>query len=435
MENPNEINLRSEEINELLGTPPRWIVRSGIGVVFVVVLGLIVGSAFFQYPEIVTAPVVVSTENPPSMVVARIGGKLASLLVADGATVSAGDTLAVVQNPASLTDVGMLQRSLKMAECTSYLFDTLALPAERSALRLGDLQSPYAAFVRALADYRLFLRQDYYSKKIAAMLNEQREYKIYCGRLQSQLRLMERDLKISQNQFRRDSLLFIQKNIAPLDYEHAEQALLAKRSSLEQARVSVSSASITLAKLEQDLVEVRLAYSEKDAKLKSELQLNHEQLLASLSAWEQQYLLKATSSGTLSYIKVWSQNQEVKVGESVFAVVAGNPGAPVGRIELPAQGAGKVKEGQIVNVKLDSYPFMEFGLLTGKVKLVSVAPSEGKYAVVVALPKVLETSYHKTVELHGELSGSAEISTEEASLLQRLLYPIRYMFRSKVSSE
>lgn len=429
MEKTKEINLRSEEINELLGTPPRWIVRSGIGVIFVVVLGLLVGSAFFQYPEIVTAPVVVSTENPPSMVVARIGGKLANLLVADGATVSAGDTLAVVQNPASLADVGLLQRSLAAASRTSLLLDTLNFPSDLGPLRLGDLQSPYAAFVRAMADYRLFLRQDYYSKKIAAMLNEQREYRVYCTRLQSQLRLMERDLKISRNQFRRDSLLFIQKNIAPLDYERAEQALLSKQSSLEQARVSVSSASINLAKLEQDLVEVRLAYSEKDAKLRNELQLNQEQLIVSLSAWEQQYLLKANSSGKLSYIKVWSQNQEVNAGESVFAVVADNPGVPVGRIELQADGAGKVKVGQTVNIKIESYPYLEFGLLTGTVKLVSVAPSDGKYAVVVALPEVLETSYHKKVYLRGELSGSAEISTEEASLLERLLYPIRYLFR------
>lgn len=427
---PKEINLRSEEINELLGTPPRWIVRSGIGVIFVVVLGLIVGSAFFQYPEIVTAKVVVSTENPPSMVVARIGGKLANLLVSDGAIVTAGDTLAVVQNPASLADVGLLQRRLK--EALPSLSDTLLFPEDMGALRLGDLQVPYASFIRALADYRLFLRQDYYSKKIAAMLNEQREYKIYCGRLQSQLRLMERDLKISKNQFKRDSLLFIQKNIAPLDYERAEQTLLSKQSSLEQARVSVSSASINLAKLEQDLVEVRLAYSEKDAKLRNELQLNHEQLMASLRAWEQQYLLTANSSGTLSYIKVWSQNQEVKTGESVFAIVAGNPGAPVGRIELQAEGAGKVKVGQTVNIKLEGYPYLEFGLLTGKVKLVSVAPSDGKYAVVVVLPSVLETSYHKKIDLRGELSGSAEISTEEASLLQRLLYPIRYLFRKSV---
>jgi len=429
---PQDINLRSEEINDLLGTPPRWIIRGGIGVVFVVVLTIIVGSAFFQYPEIITAPVVVSTENPPSMVVARIGGKLSGLLVADGATVSKGDTLAMIQNTASLTDVGILQKRMLVTAKAVDGYDTLLLPNEEALLQLGEVQAPYATFTRSVADFRLFLRQDFHRKKMAALQKEQKEYKVYCTRLQSQLRLMERDLKISQNQFRRDSVLYTQKNIAALDYERAEQMLLAKRSGLEQSKVSVSSATITLAKLEQEQVELSMAYSEKDAKLKSDLRLAYEQLVALLSAWEQQYLLRAASSGKLSYIRVWSLSQEVKAGESVFAVVAGDPGNPVGRIELPAQGAGKVKVGQAVNIKLDGYPFMEYGLLTGRVRLVSVAPSEGKYTVVVELPEEMETSYHKKVNLRGELSGNADISTEEASLLQRLLYPLRYLFTSKV---
>ncbi|WP_125869870.1 HlyD family secretion protein [Williamwhitmania taraxaci] len=429
MEKSKDINLRSEEINDLLGTPPRWIIRGGIGVVFVVVLTIIVGSAFFQYPEIITAPVVVSTENPPSMVVARIGGKLSGLLVADGATVSKGDTLAMIQNSASLTDIGILQKRMLVAASAVDRYDTLLLPREEVFLHLGEVQSPYATFTRSVADYRLFLRQDFHHKKMTALQKEQKEYRVYCTRLQSQLRLMERDLKISQNQFRRDSVLFTQQNIAALDYERAEQALLAKRSGLEQSKVSVSNASITLAKLEQEQLELSMTFSEQDAKLKSDLRLAYEQLVTLLSAWEQQYLLKAATSGKMSYIKVWSLSQEVKAGESVFAVVAENPGNPVGRIELPAQGAGKVKEGQSVNIKLDGYPFMEYGLLTGRVRLVSVAPSEGKYTVVVELPKALETSYHKKVNLRGELSGIADISTEEASLLQRLLYPVRYLFR------
>lgn len=429
VEKSKDINLRSEEINDLLGTPPRWIIRGGIGVIFVVVVVIIVGSAFFQYPEVISAPVVVSTENPPSMVVARVGGKLSGLLVADGATVSKGDTLAMIQNTASLTDIGILQKRMLLAARAVDRYDTLLLPREEVFLHLGEVQSPYATFTRSVADYRLFIRQDFHRKKMNALQKEQKEYWVYCTRLQSQLRLMERDLKISQNQFRRDSVLFTQQNIAPLDYERAEQALLAKRSGLEQSKVSVSNASITLAKLEQEQLELSMTFSEQDAKLKSDLRLAYEQLVALLSAWEQQYLLKAATSGKLSYIKVWSLSQEVKAGESVFAVVADDPGNPVGRIELPAQGAGKVKEGQSVNIKLDGYPFMEYGLLTGRVRLVSVAPSEGKYTVVVELPKALETSYHKKVNLRGELSGIADISTEEASLLQRLLYPVRYLFR------
>ncbi|MCL1849839.1 MAG: hypothetical protein FWF70_00250, partial [Bacteroidetes bacterium] len=39
----------------------------------------------------------------------------------------------------------------------------------------------------------------------------------------------------------------------------------------------------------------------------------------------------------------------------------------VGKILLPPQGAGKVKEGQFVNVKFDSYPHLEFGMVRAEI--------------------------------------------------------------------
>ena len=38
----DNLNLRSEEVQEILGRPPKWIVRVGISIIFVVVAGLFV---------------------------------------------------------------------------------------------------------------------------------------------------------------------------------------------------------------------------------------------------------------------------------------------------------------------------------------------------------------------------------------------------------
>ena len=74
-----KIDIRSDEITEILGTPPKWIVRWGISVVFIVVTVIIVGSAFFRYPDIVTAQAIITTENPPSTVIAKSNGKPAAI--------------------------------------------------------------------------------------------------------------------------------------------------------------------------------------------------------------------------------------------------------------------------------------------------------------------------------------------------------------------
>ena len=47
MEAGKEIELRSEEVQEVMGQIPAWIVRWGITILFIVVLVLLVGSYFF----------------------------------------------------------------------------------------------------------------------------------------------------------------------------------------------------------------------------------------------------------------------------------------------------------------------------------------------------------------------------------------------------
>ncbi len=79
---PN-IELRSEEVQEILGRPPRWIVRVGTTVIFAVVVGLFVGSYFFKYPDILSATITVTTENLPAEVTAKTSGKIDTIFVSE----------------------------------------------------------------------------------------------------------------------------------------------------------------------------------------------------------------------------------------------------------------------------------------------------------------------------------------------------------------
>lgn len=58
---PNEIlNIRSEEVNEILGKPPKAIIRWGISIVFIIVLLILTGSYFIPYPSIMETTAEVS---------------------------------------------------------------------------------------------------------------------------------------------------------------------------------------------------------------------------------------------------------------------------------------------------------------------------------------------------------------------------------------
>ena len=106
----------------------------------------------------------------------------------------------------------------------------------------------------------------------------------------------------------------------------------------------------------------------------------------------------------------------------------------IGKILLPPQGAGKVKEGQSVNVKFDNYPHMEFGMVRVIIKNISLVPvtvEENKkaYILEVEFPESLVTDYGKTLTFSQEMTGSAEIITEDLRLLDKFLNPIRAVIK------
>jgi hypothetical protein len=61
----DNIELRSEEIQDILTRPPHLIVRVGISVICSVILLLFAGCFFFKYPDIIEGEVLITTENPP----------------------------------------------------------------------------------------------------------------------------------------------------------------------------------------------------------------------------------------------------------------------------------------------------------------------------------------------------------------------------------
>ncbi|UVS07409.1 hypothetical protein NXY26_17270 [Parabacteroides distasonis] len=85
-----DIELRSEEVQEVMGQVPAWIVRWGITLLFLVVVTLLVGSCFFKYPDVITADMTLTGQHPATAVVTRAAGKIQELLVRDNRPVRQG---------------------------------------------------------------------------------------------------------------------------------------------------------------------------------------------------------------------------------------------------------------------------------------------------------------------------------------------------------
>ena len=106
--------------------------------------------------------------------------------------------------------------------------------------------------------------------------------------------------------------------------------------------------------------------------LKQSIEALHNQL----GSWKQTYLLTAPIAGKVVFTKFWSVNQQVAAGDKVVNVVPQGKGEISGRLQLPLTGAGKVKPNQKVLIRLSDFPYMEYGIVEGKVENISSVPDE-----------------------------------------------------------
>ena len=131
------------------------------------------------------------------------------------------------------------------------------------------------------------------------------------------------------------------------------------------------------------------------------------------------------SDGKITFLKYWHENQFVQGGENVFSIVPEDKEELIGKALLPIARSGKVKTGQRVIIRFANYPDQEFGIVNGIVSSISLVPQDNNYQISITLPKGLTTNYGETLPITYEMKASAEIVTENLSLLERFFMPLR----------
>jgi HlyD family secretion protein len=427
--NPDNIELRSEEIQDILTRPPHILVRAGISVICVVVFLLLVGSFFFKYPDIVQGEIVITTENPPVWMTANTTGKITELNCTDKSRVQQGQILAVIENPARTSDV--LQVKEIMRQCV--LSDSsLIFPPEllQTGYELGNIQNAYSAFLRSATDYTNFLTLNSIDKEKEALRLQINGRKRYSVELEKQLKLKGKELKIAQAGYEREKQLYEKGVNSRAEMDAAENALLSIHQSMQQFRISMASDRIEYGQLIESLSKLDIQYLQDKNRLLSVLKTAFGELLSSIENWEQIYLLISPIDGTVTFNSFWTKNQYVSAGNRILAIVPELPGKIIGKMQAQASGSGKIKTGQRINIKIQGYPYLEYGTLQGQVKTISLISNENIYSVEAELPQGLKTGTGKELYFTGELIGQAEIVTDDRSLFSRILSPLRYLLEN-----
>lgn len=422
-----EVEIRSEEVQEVMGQIPAWIVRWGITLLFIVVLVLLVGSYFFKYPDVITTEMTLTSRHPVAQIVARTSGKISKLYVVDGEKVKPDALLAIVQNPASTEDAYRLKGILLEHQGEPDRLSGLLLGKEEFVL--GEMQSAYVGVLSSLHEYRNYRELDYYPKKIAAIRDQIDKYSVYYRNQQRQQQVVKEQYGIACKQYERDSSLFSRQVISPFEYETAKNALLQNRYSLEGANAALENMKIQIGQLEESLLDMQLQQAEKESLLLHNYRTAVEELLNVIGSWELNYCLRSPIEGRVTFTKYWNENQFVTSGEDVFSVVPEEEERLIGRALLPVQRSGKVKLTQRVIVRFANFPDQEFGIVNGTVSAISMVPAEDNYMVEIAFPDGLTTNYGKLLPVSHEMKATAEIVTDDLRLIERFFQPLKKILK------
>lgn len=433
---PNRGSFYSEEAREILGKIPSWIVRWGVTVIFVIFAGILLGCYFIKYPDTVEAPVEITTLNPPADLVSRYDGLIDSIYVMDGQSVDQGTLVAVLRNAADWRDVGTLTENLAVAEPGPGMAAEAWLEGDYN---LGELQSSFADLQSKCRDYRHYLETDIIARKQQLLKEQIAKNREYYAKLERQRTLLAKDLNYQRTIHNRDSLLYAENVISAADFEGSSQNLLAKQNSAAGFDATLTSTELQIIQNEQQLIELTLQRENEIAEYERGIAQSRQQLLAQIAQWKQQYVLEAPAPGRVTLLSYWSENQHVGVGDKLASIVPDGKTEVIGRVQVPTAGFGKVKVGQAVNVKLNGYPYMEFGVLKGQIRSLSAVPEQmqtqsGTTAVYIAevvFPDGMLTSYKKELPMIQQMDGTAEIITEDMRLISRFVQPVVSLFKNR----
>jgi multidrug resistance efflux pump len=284
---------------------------------------------------------------------------------------------------------------------------------------LGDIQVQYQTFVQNYAQMNASFGEGYYYKRKELLLADIQELKKTNEHLNDQLKLYARDADLSEKEYSINEKLLNEKVIARLDIYREESKLIGKKIPAKNIQSSIHSNNGLISSKQREIIELETSSLQQKESFIQAFNL----LRSAIDKWENQYLLSAPVDGVVKLATPTQEKQHFRVGTEVMYISPENK-SYVGDVRIPQINFGKVRTGQKVLIKLQGYPFEEFGALNGTIKSIAELPSKDDqfFWATVNLPAGFVTDAGKKVNFTTGMKASAEIITENLRLMERLFY-------------
>jgi multidrug resistance efflux pump len=432
MAEQKEIELKTEDVNELLTSVPKWIIRWGVTMIFSIMVAALALSYFIKYPDTLAAKATITTLNPPTTLISKANGKIIELKVKNSQSVKKDDVLLVIESAANYNSILAIDTILKdfdKNDSLNYIkLNRLSLLGKHGE-GLGGITPMFIVFFKSYNDYKLQKELNPQIKEVEIIDKELAEYQALQGKFQNQENIYKEEFSLIEKDFNRFTTLFSNQSISAKEFEDNKREFLSAKRNYESIKITNINNKLAINNLEKNKLQLQIQAYQEIERFEKALSQSVQTLQSEIETWEQTYLLKAPIEGKVSLFNYWAINQNIKQGDEILSIVPSIKQEIIAKLFLPVQNSNKLKIGQTVNIKLDNYQFQEFGMLKGRVENVSLVPQKDTYAIEVSLPNNLITSYNKQLVYKEEMQGTADIITEELSVFDRVFYQFRKILK------
>ena len=421
MEEHDRIELRSDDVQEIIGTPPRWIVRWGTLVVTGAVFVMVAMSFWVQYPDKVRGRVTITSKIAAVRVNAQKSDLISKIHVEHGNKVKEGQLLVEMQSAANFEDVEELEEFTKDLNNADQSELLEFLSSDFKQLEIGTLQPLYAELQTNFEKFQFYEQNKAAAKEITQVRRQ-------IQNINSGIRIQNRKLKdakasadLEEIKYERYRKLRNSNDIAPQIVEDQEKVWIASRTRVKEIEDEINSRLLQISGLNKNIGSVESTNSETNNQNYINLRSSINNLIGAIDRWNEENLLVAAMDGKISMVQNWSEKQYIEQGKEIMAILPEyNEDNYFTQLFIPIQGSGRIKEGQRVLLKLDNFPYREFGQLEGEVIEPPGLQREEGLPVKIKLMNGLITQSKKNLKMEQELLGNGEIITENRSVFVRI---------------
>lgn len=419
----------SEEIRDIVEVmPTKW--ASYVSYVSVVLVMVFLTLGFFiDYPETVSGMVYISGNSASIRITSPQRGQI-SLLVHERQLVHVGSELAYIENAADYKDVMLLEKYCDRFSCSN------SLDSFPENLNLGSIQPSFASFLRAIHKYNALLDSKTYAE-MCRSLDETESYSHnLAGNIAKELSLRKSITNLQKRQWYRDSALYAAGAVSKEIMEERELSLLNNMQQVRELENAQSSAMADIGKTQIERAKLKIDKDESLVEASNNVETALNDLKAHIQEWKKTYVISSPVDGQVEYLAFLQEHISVDQGMELFAIKAARNNI-LGKMLIPVSGAGQVKAGQDVNVKLLTYPYQKYGFIKARIQSVSHhlihSSNNSKYdgmaddalMAYVSFPDGLKTNYGIILPCESETKGLADIVTRKYKLIERLFSNLR----------